>query len=171
MASLSSEPDERASSGLGRSAWRLALIEELRSMWTETAELIETLSIAPASAPDSAPGSGLQGRLQEAEEQLRLLTYVADRLCETLPNKVSEANAALFWKREALRAEFPAGADRDAQWLGIVQDHTRHRRLKWLGMASLARKSGLPEIADVLSHAAYDREQAGDSVDERARLG
>ena len=58
----------------------------------------------------------------DAEEQLRQLPYVADLLCETLPNKVSETNAALFWKREALHAEFPPGAARDAHWLGVVQD-------------------------------------------------
>jgi hypothetical protein len=162
------EPDEPASNGLGRSAWRQALIEELRSMWTETAELIEVLSMAPVSDANSGPGLGLQRSLRDAEEQLGRLTYVADRLCETVPKKRSEANAALFWKREALRAEIPPGLVRDSRLLRFVQDQTRHRSLKWLEMASLARKSGLPEIADVLSNAAYDRQQAGDSFDERA---
>jgi len=119
-------------------------------MWTETAELVGTLSIAPASDASSAPGLGLQQHLHDGEERLRRFTYVADRLCETLPNR-PEANAALFRKREALRAEFPPRAGRDALWLRIVQDRTRHCSLEWLEMASLARKSGLPEIAEVLA--------------------
>ena len=139
-------------------------------MWTETAELIEVLSMAPVSDANSAPGLGLQRSLRDAEEQLGQLTYVADRLCATMPRNMSEANAALFWKREALRAEFPPGLVRDSHLLRFVQDQTRHRSLKWLEMASLARKSGLPEIASALSIVAYARQHESNSFDERAEL-
>ncbi len=112
---LTPGPQSGASAGqrcLGQVAWRLALVEELRTAWVEAQDLIEALSAASAPDVDSELNPMLRHWIALAERQLRQLAYVGDRLDERV--STSKTGAALFWKVEALNVDHPPGPARDA---------------------------------------------------------
>lgn len=148
---LTPGPQSGASAGqrcLGQVAWRLALVEELRTAWVEAQDLIEALSAASAPDVDSELNPMLRHWIALAERQLRQLAYVGDRLDERV--STSKTGAALFWKVEALNVDHPPGPARDAALFQVLRNHLRRQCLKWQRMATLARNAGLLEVADLL---------------------
>jgi hypothetical protein len=125
-----------------KEALRRALIAELHWHYSELAEVLDVFKSAETTSP-------------ELEHWLSITRWLAQRTRETLaslgerPYQVGPLSAALFWKAEALKAQFLRGCDRDAAFIDLMVAHEKSREARRLAISDLGCSCGI-DVASCL---------------------
>jgi hypothetical protein len=142
-------------------AWRQALAQETSlalALGREGAEVLAAISAAGEECPVVTECA------RDAMKQISEATSIGD--CFWLPLKPDRVPAtSLFWQTTAVMADASDRAGLEAALLPILALHASRVSFQWELIAQLAIRSGLPDVADLLTKAAEQRRRISQRIE------